>query len=118
MADSPGEKEQDFIASAIKVISGHDEQRLNLWNWPPSPEVTFLISNFLTTNDVDIKTSFSIDSIPKSIPDSSGSGHVVAAHCLIYARTHDLRKGCAMVGRIFILNKMIKNFQNIELIKN
>ena len=120
MADSAGEKEPDFIASDIKVISGNDEPKLNLWSWPPSPEVTLLISKFLTANDVDIKTSFSIDNIPKAIPDLSGSGHVVAAHCLIYARTHDLRKGCAMVGKTFILNKMIKVAMaaNKKLIKN
>ena len=117
MADSAGEKEPDFIASAIKLISGNDEPKLNLWNWPPSLEVTLLINNFLTAKNVDIKTSFSIDSIPKSIPDSSGSGHVVAAHCLIYARTHDLRKGCAMVGKIFMyIEKNDKSYK--ELIKN
>ena len=88
------ESEEDTVSSRIRAFRTNDKTTRHIWSWPPKNDVMEFANQFLPT-DPPVSTCFSIDEIP--IPDNDGNKYVVAAHCLIYAPTNDLRKGCAMV---------------------
>ena len=90
------EPEDDGVYSRIRVFNSNDQVTRHIWSWPPQKEVMEFVNQFLPSNP-PVKTCFSSDEIPSCIPDIDGNKYVVAAHCLIYAPTNDLRKGCAMV---------------------
>ena len=90
----------DFIGANIKSFQkSNNGGSKDDWRWPPSKEVMTFLDQYLMSNaSIDIKTCFNFEEIPSPVPDSSGSSiHSLAAHCLIYAPTNDLWKGCAMV---------------------
>ena len=105
MAGSKPEQHYDFIGANIKVFKSNNDTKTDLWSWPPKTEIMEFTNQFLPTSVPPIKTCFSLDKMPSAVPDAEGNKHVVAAHCLIYAPTHDLWKGCAMVSKCnYIIN--------------
>ena len=91
-------QEDDFIGANIKVFPLLNLAESEPWSWPPSEEVLECVNKFSTAKVSDIQTGFSFEKIPSAVPDSNGNQHVIAAHCLLYALTHDLWKGLAMVS--------------------
>jgi hypothetical protein len=82
------------------VLSPVNELESGSWSWPPSKDVTELVNKFLSATVPEIKTCFSLEEIPAVFPESEGNKYSIAAHCLIYAPTHDLWKGYAMVDML------------------
>ena len=97
MASYKLKDEEDWLRANIKVLDQGHELEPGSWSWPPSKDITELVNKFLTTTVQEIKTCFSLDEIPSVFPDSEGNKYSIAAHCLIYAPTHDLWKGYALV---------------------
>ena len=87
----------DAVIEDITVFKQKDGMPLHVWSWPPINEVAAFLDGFLPSSGPTVKTCFSMDVLPTMIPDVTGNKYIVAAHCLIYVRTNDVRKGCAMV---------------------
>ena len=103
MASCKPKDEEDWLGANIKVLHHDNELEQGSWSWPPSKDVTELVNKFLTTTVPEIKTCFSLDEIPCVFPDSEDNKYSIAAHCLIYAPTHDLWKGYAMVDMLIFI---------------
>ena len=102
MANTHQEDEVDFIGTNIKSFkTSNNDANKDEWRWPPPKEVMTFFDQYLMSNaSNEIKTCFEFDEIPSPVPDASGSSvYSLAAHCLIYAPTNDLWKGCAMVSK-------------------
>lgn len=104
MAGNKPENDEDWLGANMKVFPPDNHNETVPWSWPPSKEVMNVANEFLTAPIPNLKTCFSFHDIPCISPESKVDKHSIAAHCLIYAPTHDLWKGCAMVNLLVLSN--------------
>ena len=92
----------DYVARNITIFKPENDVPEHKWCWPPSDEVMTFVEALLPLNKQrKVETCFTFLDIPKPILEANGDKHVLAAHCLIFAPTNDLRKGCAMVSDVY-----------------
>ena len=89
----------DYVAKNITTFKPENDAPKHTWCWPPDDEVMTFVETLLPANkSTEVETCFEFLKLPKAVPAANGNKHVLAAHCLIFAPTNDVRKGCAMVS--------------------